>query len=98
MDRPRSLFACALSLLLALVPAACSTSPSVAASERARDRMQLSAKLLDLADYGASRFQAVYIDGLVRKIPPRQLATLGLIRNEAVANMHEAIRTSRKVG
>lgn len=87
MDRPRSLFACALSLLLALVPAACSTSPSVAASARARDRMQLSAKLLDLADYGASRFQAVYIDGLVRKIPPRQLATLGLIRNEAVANM-----------
>jgi hypothetical protein len=70
-----------------LLPAACTAPPTVDASARARDRMQLSAKLLDLADYGASRFQAVYIDGLVHNLPPRQLATLGLIRNEAVANL-----------
>lgn len=83
----RSLHACALALL-ALMAAGCGApQASTDAASRARDRLQLSAELLDLADYGASRFQAEYINRLVTGSSPRQVATLALIRNEAVANM-----------
>lgn len=70
----------------ALVGCTSMSAPSDAAS-RARDRVALSAELLDLADYGASRFQAVFVDCVVRKIDRRKLATMAMIRNEAVANM-----------
>ncbi len=85
MIRPLLKYAMVLGVVAALE--GCASQPGVGAASAARDRLALSAELLDLADYGASRFQEVFVDCVVRKIEPRKLAVIAMIRNEAVANM-----------
>jgi hypothetical protein len=51
-----------------------------------RDAVELSGRLLDTADYVASKFQEAYVAGFAAKIPGRQLAAIAVIRNEATAN------------
>lgn len=51
-----------------------------------RDAVELSGRLLDTADYVASKFQEAYVAGFAAKIPARQLAAIAVIRNEATAN------------
>lgn len=51
-----------------------------------RDAVELSGRLLDTADYVATKFQEAYVAGFAAKIPGRQLAAIAVIRNEATAN------------
>lgn len=51
-----------------------------------RDAVELSGRLLDTADFVASKFQEAYVAGFAAKIPARQLAAIAVIRNEATAN------------
>ena len=51
-----------------------------------RDAVELSGRLLDTADYVASKFQEAYVTAFAAKIPARQLAAIAVIRNEATAN------------
>jgi len=51
-----------------------------------RDAVELSGRLLDAADFVASKFQEAYVRAFAAKIPARQLAAIAVIRNEATAN------------
>ena len=62
-------------------------APTPKTDEGARDRLALSAQLLDVADLGASRFQSAFVRCAASDTPRVQVAKLAFVRNEAVANM-----------
>ena len=71
-----------------LAAAAGCASPTQRVDARARDRLELSAQLLDIADLGASRMQTTFLKyATTAGVPPEQVARLALVRNEVVGNM-----------
>lgn len=62
-------------------------APTPKTDQGARDRVELSAQLLDVADLGASRFQSAFVRCATSDAPRVQVAKLAFVRNEAVANM-----------
>ena len=85
MLRKAIVLALAMTGPVAVVAGCAAPPPRVDA--RARDRVALSAELLDIADLGASRFQSMFLKYATSNTPRDQVARLALVRNEAVANM-----------
>lgn len=64
----------------------CAAPPPKAQSDAQHNRLQLSSELLDVVDAFSSRLEQAYTRLAFASGPPRQLAILALVRNEATAN------------
>lgn len=71
---------------LTLLIAACTGGGGRTESSPARDLVELSGDLLDVADLVASKFQQSYVKAFAADAPPRELAAIAVTRNEATAN------------